>query len=235
MTPALAARAQAAGVSALTHVLDTATPGAAASVKAWAAGLPQASQPHLVVELVDTSLPLKRATLLALDQALPPDTPILTSTLAVSLAEVGTWLRRPERLVGLALLPPLTETSRAELAVLPEQGAALAAARALLEGLGLAVETVQDTAGGVVPRIVACLINEAAFALGEGVADAAGIDEAMRLGVAYPRGPLAWAREIGLSRVVAILDALHREMPDGRYRVAPWLRQGARREQQRRG
>lgn len=232
LTPALAARAQAAALPTRVYVLDPHRPSGAGSAEAWTTVLAQAPEAVAAVELVDTDLDFKRATLQALDQALPPGAPILTSTLAVTAAEAATWLRHPRRLVGLAVLPPLTETSRAELAVASEQASGLAAARALLDQLGLPVEMVQDTAGGVVPRIVAGLINEAAFALGEGVASAEAIDEAMRLGVAYPRGPLAWARDIGYARVVAILDALHREMPDGRYRVAPWLRQQARRQRQ---
>lgn len=232
LTPALVVRAQAASVASLVHVLDTRAAPEAVSPQAWPAILAQASHANAALELVDTDLALKRMTLQALDQALPPDAPILTSTLAVAAAEAATWLRHPRRLVGLALLPPLTEMSRAEVAAHPEPSAALDVARTLLGQLGLSVETVQDTAGGVLPRIVACLINEAAFALGEGVASGEAIDEAMRLGVAYPRGPLAWARAIGYSRVVAILDALHQEAPDGRYRVAPWLRRQARRQRQ---
>jgi 3-hydroxybutyryl-CoA dehydrogenase len=71
---------------------------------------------------------------------------------------------------------------------------------------------------------VACLANEAAFALAEGAATAADIDLAMRLGTRYPRGPLAWAAEIGLDHVLHVLDALHAEHGEGRYRAAPLLR-----------
>ncbi|MCW5851737.1 MAG: 3-hydroxybutyryl-CoA dehydrogenase [Anaerolineae bacterium] len=232
LTPALAVRAQAASVAALVHVLAPQAASEAVTFQTWASALAQAPHATAAIELVDTDVVLKRATLQTLDQALTPEALILTSNLAVAAAEAATWLRHPGRLVGLALLPPLTETSRAEVAAATDHSAALDAARILLGQLGFGVETVQDAAGGVLPRIVACLINEAAFALGEGVASAEAIDEAMRLGVAYPRGPLVWAREIGYSRVVAILDALHQETPDGRYRVAPWLRQQARRQQQ---
>jgi 3-hydroxybutyryl-CoA dehydrogenase len=74
------------------------------------------------------------------------------------------------------------------------------------------------------------LANEAAFAIGEDVADEATIDRAMQLGVNYPKGPLAWAREIGLGRIVTILDHLFQEYHEERYRVAPLLRRWARLE-----
>lgn len=228
LTSALAARAEAASLSPLVHVLDGVP--TASEVARWSTLLARAGEAVAALELVDTDLSLKHATLVALDQALPPDAPLLTSILGVAAGEVATWLRHPDRLVGMTLLPPLTDTSRVEVAVEPDQGAARDAAERVLRGLGLEVEHIQDSAGGVAPRIVACLVNEAAFALGEGVAGAEAIDEAMRLGVAYPRGPLEWGQAIGYTRIVAILDALHREMPDGRYRVAPWLRQQARRQ-----
>jgi len=73
-------------------------------------------------------------------------------------------------------------------------------------------------------RIIAALINEAASAVAERVAEPEAIDTAMRLGTSYPEGPLAWGERIGLGSVVATLDGLHTAVPDGRYRVVPLLR-----------
>ena len=73
-------------------------------------------------------------------------------------------------------------------------------------------------------RIVCQLVNEAAFALQKGVGSAADIDTAMRLGFNYPRGPLEWGDSIGLDHVLAVLDALHEELGEERYRAAPLLR-----------
>jgi 3-hydroxybutyryl-CoA dehydrogenase len=102
------------------------------------------------------------------------------------------------------------------------------ATRALVEAffmsLGRLVVWVQDTPALVLPRIICMLSNEAAFALGEGVADLDTIDKAMQLGTNYPRGPLAWARYIGYERVLAVLDHLHAEYGEERYRAAPLLR-----------
>ncbi len=82
----------------------------------------------------------------------------------------------------------------------------------------------QPAAGGVLERIVCQVINECAFALGEGVGSAQDIDTGMVLGLNYPRGPLAWADEIGIDRVLAVLDGLCDEYREERYRAAPELR-----------
>ena len=83
---------------------------------------------------------------------------------------------------------------------------------------------VRPAAGGVLERIVCQVINECAFALGEGVGSAEDIDTGMVLGLNYPRGPLAWADEIGLDHVLAVLDGLCEEYREERYRPAPELR-----------
>ncbi len=89
---------------------------------------------------------------------------------------------------------------------------------------GDAAVGVRPAAGGVLERIVCQVINECAFALGEGVGSAQDIDTGMVLGLNYPRGPLAWADEIGLDHVLAVLDGLWEEYREERYRAAPALR-----------
>lgn len=96
-----------------------------------------------------------------------------------------------------------------------------------LQSLGIQTETIQDIVGFVAPRIVAMLANEAAFALMEGVSSAKEIDDAMRLGTNYPKGPLQWADEIGIDVIVALLDALFAEYHQERYRACRLLRQYA--------
>ncbi len=83
---------------------------------------------------------------------------------------------------------------------------------------------VRPAAGGILERIVCQVVNECAFALGEGVGSAEDIDTGMVLGLNYPRGPLAWADEIGLDHVLAVLDSLWEEYREERYRAAPALR-----------
>jgi len=126
---------------------------------------------------------------------------------------------------GFHLLAPLEGCQLVELtstAVTRERS--LRRAREFFACLGLHAEHVGDAPGLVLGRIVAALINEAAFMLGEGVATAADLDDGMRLGVNHPRGPIEWSRALGLAHVLAVLDALHRERGEPRYRAAPLLR-----------
>jgi 3-hydroxybutyryl-CoA dehydrogenase len=95
------------------------------------------------------------------------------------------------------------------------------------QGLGLHTARVQPAPGGVLPRIVCQLVNECAFALGEGVGSAQDIDTGMVLGLNHPRGPLAWGEQLGYKRVLAQLDALCEEYREERYRPAPALRRMA--------
>ena len=90
--------------------------------------------------------------------------------------------------------------------------------------LGLHTERVQPAPAGVLARIVCQVINESAFALGEGVGSADDIDTGMMLGLSHPRGPFAWMREIGPSHVLGTLEALGEEYREERYRPAPALR-----------
>lgn len=98
----------------------------------------------------------------------------------------------------------------------------------LWQSLGYGVNLVEDRVGLIAPRILATLINEAAFAVMEGVASAADIDKAMTLGVNYPKGLLAWADDIGLDYILALLDGLYDEYHQERYRAAVILRQYVR-------
>jgi len=127
--------------------------------------------------------------------------------------------------VGFHVLPPLEHAGLVELT----RGASsspVAAQRAerFFAALGKHAEWVGDSPGLLLGRIVCQVINESAFALGEGVGSARDIDVGMVLGLSHPRGPLAWADEIGLDHVLAVLDALCAEYREERYRAAPALR-----------
>jgi 3-hydroxybutyryl-CoA dehydrogenase len=94
----------------------------------------------------------------------------------------------------------------------------------VFQALGLHTARVEPSPGGVLPRIVCQVINECAFALGEGVGSAEDIDAGMTLGMNYPRGPLAWARNLGVENVLATLDELWVSYREERFRAAPALR-----------
>jgi len=127
--------------------------------------------------------------------------------------------------VGFHVLPPLKQARLVELAR-SESSSPLAAGRAerFFQALGKHVAWVGDAPGLVLGRIVCQLINESAFALGEGVGGARDIDLGMVLGLSHPRGPFEWADAIGLEHVLAVLESLCEEYREERYRPAPALR-----------
>jgi 3-hydroxybutyryl-CoA dehydrogenase len=127
--------------------------------------------------------------------------------------------------VGFHALPPLSSANLVEL-TRSASSSPLAAERAerFFAALGKHVAWVGDAPGLVLGRIVCQLINESAFAIGEGVGEARDIDLGMVLGLSHPRGPLEWADTIGLSHVLAVLRALCDEYREERYRPAPALR-----------
>jgi 3-hydroxybutyryl-CoA dehydrogenase len=127
--------------------------------------------------------------------------------------------------VGFHALPPLAEAQLVELTRGPDSTpTAAAAAERFFATLGKHTIWVGDGPGLVLGRIVCQVINEGAFALGEGVGSAQDVDSGMVHGLNYPRGPMGWADIIGLDHVVAVLDALHLELGEERYRTAPVLR-----------
>jgi 3-hydroxybutyryl-CoA dehydrogenase len=130
--------------------------------------------------------------------------------------------------VGFYALPPLERTNLVEL-TRSESSSPAAAARAerFFATLGKHVEWVGDAPGLVLGRIVCQVINESAFALGEGAGTPEDIDKGMVLGLSHPRGPLTWAQEIGHDHVLTVLEALCSEYREERYRPAPALRRMA--------
>jgi 3-hydroxybutyryl-CoA dehydrogenase len=180
----------------------------------------------LVVELHCTDLSAKAEALLYLEDALAENVPILTLALTVSAGELTREMLIPERVVGFSLLPPLTESALAELMPTPHTGGdALGAAERLFESLGIATAQVEDSPGGVLARTVCCLVNECALAVQEKIASAEDIDKALRLAENYPYGPLTWGDRIGLDRVLAVMEGLHAEYKEERYRPAVNLKQ----------
>jgi len=133
---------------------------------------------------------------------------------------------RPPGSVAFVALPDLAGAPVVELARGPATPAdELSAAGRHFAALGKHVECVlADPPGLVLGRILCQLVNEACFALGEGVGSAPDIDTAMRLGFNWPHGPFEWTEAIGAGRIVGTLDALHHRLGEERYRVAPELR-----------
>jgi 3-hydroxybutyryl-CoA dehydrogenase len=158
----------------------------------------------------------------------PGGAPLLMLCAASSLVARG-----EQGAVGFHLLPPLggpkgDGARLVELTRLPTtQSFASEAAERFFGSLGFVAEWVDDAPGLVLGRIVCQLVNEAAFAIGEGVGSADDVDAGLTLGLSHPRGPVAWSEAIGLGHVLAVLDALSGELREERYRAAPLLRRAA--------
>jgi len=152
--------------------------------------------------------------------------PRLVALISGSLAE----LDPTGSSVGFHALPPFDNAELVELTKGPGSSpTVIARAEQLFRTLGKHTVWVEDCPGLVLGRIVCQLINEAAFALGEGVGSAKDIDTGMVLGLNHPRGPLEWADLIGLDHVLGVIESLHREYGEERYRPAPLLRRLVRR------
>jgi 3-hydroxybutyryl-CoA dehydrogenase len=129
---------------------------------------------------------------------------------------------------GFNLVPPVADAKLVELTRLPATpDAACEAAEVFFGALGLLTEWVADSPGLVLGRVVAQLVNEAAFAIGEGVGTADDVDAGLMLGFNHPRGPVGWSEAIGLEHVLATIDGLYEERREERYRAAPLLRSRA--------
>jgi 3-hydroxybutyryl-CoA dehydrogenase len=179
----------------------------------------------LVIETFSGNEEKKKSILQKLDNFLSPAAVIVTSCLGCSTTRLGSWIKKPERLVGFATFYPLKDRRVIELAGgMRSAEGATAVAEELFKTLGKEPVRVKDAAGLTFPRILSLIINEAARSFEEGVAAAEEIDVAMRLGVNYPQGPLRWADQIGLDEVLTVLEGLERETGDDRYRPAPLLK-----------
>ncbi len=182
------------------------------------------SKPDVIVDAAFLSPYAKIAAL----QALVEKAPIVTNTLTVSATSVRAALDNAAEVVGLSVFPNYIDRQKTVEYSLPF-GISKASApfSQLLDALDKSGEEIKDTIGGVFPRTLAMIVNEATFAVQESVATAADIDTAMKLGTNYPKGPLAWCDEIGADAIVAVLDALAKEYGPERYRVATLLRRYA--------
>jgi 3-hydroxybutyryl-CoA dehydrogenase len=161
------------------------------------------------------------------DQSLPADVPLLFQCADITRSEAESWVQQPERLVGFDGLFT-AGSSFTLISSQLESTEVCARVDHLTESLGKQPIWIGEGTASVLPRIVCQLVNEAAFAQLEGVADGETIDLAMKLGVSYPKGPLEWGAEIGYDKVLDVLDYLYSEYHEERYRACVLLRRWAR-------
>jgi 3-hydroxybutyryl-CoA dehydrogenase len=186
------------------------------------------ASPSRAVVAIDASLAPageKAEALARLESVLPAETLLLTLTLSAPTTAAARLAARPARVVGFAVLPPAGGRWLVEVQPgLTTDATALARAQAFWTLTGADTVVVGEGPAGVYPRIQAMVCHEAVAAWAEGVASAAAIDTAMRLGVNYPQGPIARAEAAGLEVILAIVEALYHETRDPRYRPHPALR-----------
>ena len=177
------------------------------------------------VEAVPEQLELKIRVLKEADAVLRPGVILASNTSSISITQLAAQTSRPERFIGMHFMNPVPVMVLVEvIRGLATSDETFAATMALCERLGKKPVAVNDAPGFVSNRVLMPLINEAAFAVMEGVATPEAVDAVMKLGMNHPMGPLELADFIGLDVCVDILDVLYRGFGDSKYRACPLLR-----------
>jgi 3-hydroxybutyryl-CoA dehydrogenase len=180
---------------------------------------------QVVIEAVSEDMALKRQVFEALDRAAPPETILATNTSSISITEIAAVTKRADRVIGMHFMNPVPVMALVEIIRgLQTSDATYALVEDLSKRLGKTPVEVMDYPGFVANRILMPMINEACFALMEGVASREAIDTVMKLGMNHPMGPLALADLIGLDTCLSIMEVLHQGFGDSKYRPCPLLR-----------
>jgi len=161
-----------------------------------------------------------------LDENTAPDTILATNTSSISITSLGSATGKPERVIGMHFMNPVPVMALVE--VIRGIATSDATARAIVElasSLGKTPVEVRDFPGFIANRILMPMINEAIFAVYEGVASIDAIDTVMKLGMNHPMGPLTLADFIGLDTCLAIMNVLYDGFGDSKYRACPLLKQ----------
>lgn len=188
-----------------------------------------ASDADLVIEAVIEVMALKKEVYTELDALCPDHTIFASNTSGLSITEMASITRRPDRFIGMHYFNPVPVMKLVELIRgFLTSDATYAAAKAYVERIGKTPIEIKEAPGFAVNRILCPMINEAIFVYAEGIASAEDVDRAMVLGANHPIGPLALADMVGLDTLLHVLDGLQQELGEDKYRPAPLLRKMVR-------
>lgn len=179
----------------------------------------------LAIEAVTENLPVKLAVLEAASAVLPSRAILASNTSSISITKLAAASGRADDFIGMHFMNPVPVMKLVEvIRGLETSDETFASVEAVAEKMGKTVVCSQDFPGFIVNRILIPMLNEAIFALHEGIATAEDIDAAMKLGTNQPMGPLTLADFIGLDTVLAIAEVLHEGLGESKYRPCPLLR-----------
>ena len=179
----------------------------------------------LVVEAATENFDVKRQIFEKLDQICVPEAILSSNTSSISITKIAAVTKRPEKVIGMHFFNPVPLMKLVEvIRGIATSDVTYATVKALSEKLGKVPVECNDYPGFVSNRVLMPMINEAVFALHEGVATKESIDEIMKLGMNHPMGPLTLADFIGLDVCLAILNVLHEGLGESKYRPCPLLK-----------
>jgi 3-hydroxybutyryl-CoA dehydrogenase len=179
---------------------------------------------RLVIEAATENLPLKLKIFAQLDELAPAGAVLASNTSSISITRLAAATKRPDKVIGMHFFNPVPVMALVELIRgLQTSDETYAAVEALTKKIGKTPVQVRNSPGFVVNRMLCPMINEAIFALAEGLASAEQIDQAMKLGANHPIGPLALCDLVGLDVELAVMQVLFEGFKDPKYRPAPLL------------
>jgi len=199
--------------------------GILSRIKGFMELAPAVQDAELVIEAVTENMGLKKGVYGELDKLCPPKTILASNTSGLSITEIASITKRPDKVIGMHFFNPVPGMRLVE--IIKGQSTSentFQIIKALAEKMGKTSIVVNESPGFAVNRILIPMINEAIFVLQEGVASAEDIDKGMMLGANHPIGPLALADLVGLDTLLMIQDNLYQELGDSKYRPCALLR-----------